>query len=792
MNGPGPLSHLRVVELSRDTPSAYCGRQFATWGADVVVLEPPGGSPLRRRSPFAPHAPEVSLLWCYLAAGKRVAAIPSAAEFQRLLDGADILVTDWGETALRGLGLPLEVIRRRHPQLHIISITPFGLSGPYAGRRGASLVNQALSGYMAVNGEMGRPPLRAPGHIADYAVGMSAFVGALAAAWAGRDGAAGETVEVSDVEALSTITPFLRVQYDGVDRAREGGPEAGVRLFPCKDGWVSFYAFLTDEIDIVKAVLEIPEGAWPEDLYVGPHLEVVARVNAFLSGYTRQKNAEEIFQGLEARGLVCGKLNSPVALLSHPQLLARDFYDKVIQPGVGEIRIPGPSAKPTAGSTPLVTPAPGCGDAVALEDLGWTPRPPVSSQPEGRLPLSDVRIVDFTQAWIGPFATMLLATLGADVVKIESHRRPDVWRQASANPVAIRDVRADRVNRSHNFNSVNLDKWSLTLDLSEAEGRDLCRRLIANADIVAENYTPRVMGRFGLDFASLREINPDIVMVSACGFGKTGPWSDFKSNGSAIEALGGWDWRHRYEGGDPMLMGFYQPDAICGFHMAALMLLGLFQRRRSGGAECFDISMLELAVSHIGEQILEAQFAPVPPCSANRDPDMVPNNVFPTAGEDRWIAISVVDDVAWAALVGLEGAPPALADAAFKTFAERAANEDRIEALIADWTAGEEGRMLMDRLQAVGVAAGVVVRFVEATQEPYLAGRDWFQPVTHPDLGEHPHNGFPWRFTSCDLKARQASPRLGEHSPMVLRERLGLDEDAIADLTRRNITGAVY
>lgn len=779
-----PLSHLRVVELSRDTPAAYCGRQFASWGAEVVVLEPSGGAPLRARGARAPSG--VSLLWCYLAAGKRAMDLPAPGALADLLGRADVFLTDWDLGDLARIGVSLEALREAHPHLHVVSITPFGLSGPFAGRRGSSLVNQALSGYMAVNGEAAREPLRAPGHIADYAVGMSAFVGALAALWAGDRTGAGETVEVCEVETLSTITPFLRVHYQNRDRVREGGPESGVRLFPCKDGWVSFYPFLADEIAAVKAVLDIPEGAWPEDLYAGEHLAVVERVTAFFSRYTASKTTEEVFYGLEQRGVVCGKLYSPTELLDHQQLLARDFYQTVDQPGVGPLRVPGPSAKPRLGVAPVIGPAPM--DRIAVGDLGWTPRDHTPAATDGALPLADVRIVDFTQAWIGPFATMLMAALGADVVKVESHKRPDVWRQASPNPVAITDVRPDRVNSSHNFNSVNVDKVSLTLDLTSTEGRDLVRQLIADADIVAENYTPRVMGRFGLDFDALRAVKRDIVMVSACGFGKTGPWADFKSNGSAIEALGGWDWNHRYPGGDPMLMGFYQPDAICGFHMAALMLLGLFQRRKTGEGEAFDAAMLEIAVSHIGEQILEAQFEESQPGSSNRDPDRVPNGVFPTAGDDRWIAITVADDAAWAALAALAG----IAEPAFATLDGRRAGEDRIEALISAWTAGQDGHALMDRLQAAGVAAGVVVRFAEAHLEPHLAERAWFQLVSRADLGQHPHNGYPWRFGRSEIRVKRPAPKLGEHSHTVLTQRLRLDETAVATLMEQGVTGTVF
>ncbi|HEX3915939.1 MAG TPA: CoA transferase [Caulobacteraceae bacterium] len=792
-----PLSGLRVVELADGVAAAYCGRQFATWGADVVVLEPEAGAPLRRAQPFAtdPRGTQHSLLWLYVAANKRALAdgLPRREALDALLSGADIFVTDYTDDRLAVLGVTLAGLSRSHPHLSIVSITPFGLSGPYAGFEASELVVQALSGYMASNGDMGRPPLRLPGHIGAYLAGVNGFVGALAAYYAKARGGRGDVVEVSEMETLSSITPFLRIEYMGGDKVRGGGPESGVRLFPCKDGYVSLSPLVAGEHARLCQVLDIPEGAIPADLLTGPAAEVIRRAFAFFAQYTREKTADAVFNGLEALGVMCGKLHAPADLLQLEQLRARQFYRTIEHPDLGPAPFAGPAARLANGRPAPPAPAPAAGEGVALSDLGWDRRPAPASALERSdpRPLHGLRVVDFTQAWIGPFATMMLGDLGADVIKIESHRRPDVWRQASVSPSAVDVVLAQKVNRSPNFNSVNRNKRNLTLDLSSEAARDLCRRLIATADVVAENYTPRVMERFGLGPAALAALKPDIVMFSSSGFGKSGPWSDYKSNGSAIEALAGWDWLHRYPGGEPVQMSFYQADAITGMQAAALIMVALVRRQATGEGEFIDAAMIETAAGYIGEVLLEAAFGEAAEGQGNRSRDFAPNGVFRCQGDDRWIAISAADDAAWARLVALPGAPAALRAPGFAAAGDRLANQDVLEPALEAWTLTRDAEALMAACQSGGVAAGVVRKVAEGLDDPHHAARGWFLATHHPDMGLHRYNGFLWRFASHALQVDRPPPRLGEHSEEVLREALALDDAEIADLQARGLTGAV-
>ena len=467
----------------------------------------------------------------------------------------------------------------------------------------------------------------------------------------------------------------------------------------------------------------------------------------------------------------------------HAATFARSYIPRLaISPFVG-----APAAIRNAASAEPVVAQP----CAARTELGWdAPRPTLAAAAASSdLPLKGVRVLDLTQAWIGPFATLLLADLGADVVKIESHRRPDVWRTSGQAPFEGRKV--DPVNRSHNFNSVNRNKRNLALDLRSPDGKALFVELVKDADIVAENFTARVMDRFGLGYDALRAVKPDIIMASSSGFGKVGPWSAYRTNGSAIEALGGWDFLHRYRDGAPLLMGFYQADAICGLQFAAVMLISLIQRRAGGGGNFIDGSMLEAAVSYLGEQILEASLGQESALPGNRNPDMAPHGVYPCRGNDRWIAISVTSDAAWQALAALLPASSGASSAKFAGLEHRLAAQDELDAMISSWTKSQDADEVMQLLQRHGVAAGVVRSLVEGLSDPQLVARGWFQDLEHPDLGTHKYNGFLWRYHGRELVNHLPPPRLGEHSESVLRALLRLDTAEIDRLKASEVTGAV-
>ncbi len=665
---PAALQEIRVVEIGASLATAWCGRQFALWGADVVVLEPSAGSPLRRRAPHAP-GPDgaASLLWTHVAAGKRSfrqdIACPTPADLERLLAGADVLLADRDDPWLAELGVAAEALQASTPGLVAVELSPFGQSGPLSGYQSSELVVQALAGYLSLNGHPDHAPLKAPGHILAYACGVSAFVAALAGLVGRAKRGGGAFVEASELDTIASILPLLRGQYTGEHPRRTGGPGTGVRPQPCQDGFVSFMPPTTRQLGEFEIALGVAPDAWPACAREARAPGRAAELMEFLAGFTRAMPAQDVFLALLKAGIPAGIAARPDELLAEPHLAARGFFHPIDDPTLGALTAPGAPAKLSATPARGFAPAPGLPEAVGLDAIGWGARggsAPSAASPEP--PLAGVRLLDLTQAWIGPYAAMLLADLGAETIKIEFHRRPDVWRQWGWAPVPLTTVNADEVNASPNYNSVNCNKRSLCLDLKSEQGRDIFLRLADGADLVMENYTPHVLEGFSLGYEVLRERNPRLVVTSFCGYGKTGPLAEFKANGTTIEAVAGWDFFHRYPDGDPMVMGFYQADAITGLQMAATTLVALVHRLRTGEGQAIDGSMYEAAAGYIGETLLDAQFGARQTPFGNRDADFAPSGVFRCAGKDAWIALTIRDDAEWSRLVALA---PALDEAAF-------------------------------------------------------------------------------------------------------------------------------
>jgi len=803
------LSHLRVIELCDGLAGAYCGRQFAAWGAEVVAVEPPGGSPLRRIEPCVAgrDGAQASLVWEYVAAGKRSAVGDLADDAGRArLAGtivrADVFITDWSPRRLLAAGLDYASLACAAPSLIIVSITPFGADGPYAEFAASDLMLQALSGMLSLSGYPGRTPLRLPANILPYACGVSAFVGALAALHERRASGAGQRVEVACLEAIASLVLFQRAQYLGEPFPRRSG--VGTVLLPCADGYVLCSPAVENVWNALLTALEIASEAVPESLRgVQDRYAALSAVCEFLAAYSQRHAARALFETLGTLHVVAGLLEAPADLLGDEHLAARGFFFDLAHPRLGRLRFPGPAGQ--LSETPMLPPRPAPERGSMLPEppgdrdpvQGWVGAGAHRDAPHGASPLHGLRVLDLTGAWIGPYAAMLLADLGADVIKIESPRRPDVWRifrpAASGRPELPpgANPRAHPWNTSFYYNAVNRNKRGIALDLASGAGREILLKLVAGADIVMENFTPRVMENFGLGDEALRRVRPDLIAASFSGYGASGPYRDYKANGATIETIAGWSVLFGYPDEPAMSLGEMEADPLSGLQMAALTLVALEHRACSGRGQRIDGSMFEAAAGYIGEELLLAGLTGAAPVRlGDGDRNMAPQGVFPCAGDDQWIAISVRDDTDWRALLSTTDGAARLHDDRFATIAGRRANAQEIEAALTGWTRTHEARDLMLRLQAAGVPAGVVLTTNEVPGDPQFAARGWFRPLAHPDLGERLYNGYPWRFSRSGLVWRRPPPRVGEHSAAVLAGLLALDAEAYAALAEAGVSGS--
>jgi benzylsuccinate CoA-transferase BbsF subunit len=397
-------------------------------------------------------------------------------------------------------------------------------------------------------------------------------------------------------------------------------------------------------------------------------------------------------------------------------------------------------------------------------------------------PLAGIRIADFTWVWAGPHATLQLAHLGAEVIRVEAVERPCVTRLLPPWPDG-----QPGLNRSGYFNQFNQGKRSIALDLKTPEGLDLAHRLVACSDVVTENFAAGVMDRLGLGYEALRALKPDVVMVALSGYGATGPEHEFVSYGPAQVPLSGMSSLTGYRDWPPMHVGISYGDPNGGAHGAFAVLAALWHRERTGEGQYVDLSQWETGMAVLAEGLMDqAMNGSAPARDGNRDPHMAPHGIFRAAGDDRWIAIAVRSDGEWHRLAALMGLAAPERER-YATLAARKADEDAVEALVTGWTATRTPEDLMALLQDAGLAAAPAMTNRDLHDDAHLGARGFFVELEHPEVGRRRHLGIPWTMSGTPCTVARPAPCFGEATDYVLGELLGIDAATRADLRARGI-----
>lgn len=401
-----------------------------------------------------------------------------------------------------------------------------------------------------------------------------------------------------------------------------------------------------------------------------------------------------------------------------------------------------------------------------------------------QLPLSNVRVVDFTWIGAGSYTTKILADFGADVVKVESSGRLDSLRDAKPFKDGIAGV-----NRSGYFADRNSSKRSITVDLKQEAGRDIVRRLIADCDIVTNNFTPGVMERFGLGYEDVKKIRPDVVYLSMSMQGQDGPEAHYLGYGLTMGAVTGLQYLCGLPGEQPAGTGTNFPDHVPNpTHAAVAVLAALRHRARTGEGQFIDLAQIEPTVALLGPAVADfTANGVVAERVGNQHVAAVPHGVYPVAGTDRWIAISAPDAVSWIQLCEVLGVPEWTVDARFAEAGSRWQNRQALDAAVAQATAGRDGYALMHALQRAGVAAGVVQDACDVLRDPQLDARGHWVYLEHPEMGRTVYGALPITFSGFSGKPNRPAPLLGQHTTQVLEEKLGLSADEIAGLQARGV-----
>ena len=410
-------------------------------------------------------------------------------------------------------------------------------------------------------------------------------------------------------------------------------------------------------------------------------------------------------------------------------------------------------------------------------------------------PLRDYRVLDLSRIWAGPYCTKLMADLGAEIIKMESlsvydsHRGPvSPARGIAAYPDG--EPGDEPWNRNGWFNCLHLSKYGITLELTSDEGRRVFERLVSISDVLIENFRQGSLERLGYDYTALRQHRPDLIYVSMPAFGNTGPWKGYLGYGIGQEQLSGMAHLTGYPDDGPMKSGINHGDPITGSHAAGVLLAALRRRRRTGKGMYIDVSQQESSVALMGAELLAYQMTGQEPDRiGNRSRWYAPCNTYPCAGEDRWITIAATNDDEWERLVSAMEANPLAEDLRFATAEDRMEHQDELDAIIAGWTSDQDAFELTERLQAVGVPAGAVLRGPDLLEDRHYAERGTFVTVDHPQVGPKQYPGLPWKMSGTPGEVRWPSPTLGQHNLEIFGGLLGLTGDEIDALESGGVIG---
>jgi crotonobetainyl-CoA:carnitine CoA-transferase CaiB-like acyl-CoA transferase len=764
------LEGVQVVDLAGE-PAALAGRLLADLGAEVVLVEPPGGHPLRDQ-------PERFAAW---AAGKASLTVagPDDPALGAVLAGADIVIDTPGFPGA------LELDPSRAPDAVWVSVTPFGGTGPRAGWRASDLGVMAASANMYCTGDPDRAPVRCTEPSGYAHTGPEAAFAALTARWTAQpqrvDLSMQETVFVAN---MGTPARFPQTGFRGVRRGASIGRTR--EIWPTKDGFVSFglrggkarvpsltlITRLVAEAGVDGAALEAQDwSTWSPN---SADEAVLRAVEAPIAEYFALHTMQELYDVACETNLMLAPANSPREILASRQLAARGFFAPVgdvaaLPASFVQVRSPGDAVQRVAPRRPAPT-TPGTGTPP-----GWHPAPRAArAAPTPTVGAwSGVHVLEFGSGAAGPIATRYFAEHGATVLRVESRSRPDFLRVYALGPDNPHGLEGAPM-----YDALNVGKRNVTFNLKDPDAVALVRRLVVEwADAVAENFAPRAMKGFGLDYDSLVEHKPDLVMISACLNGQTGPHKDYPGFGGQGAALSGFNWLTGWPDREPLGPHGTITDSLAPRFVATALAAGLDYRRRTGRGVYLDLAQVEAGTFALSPWLVAAQTDGVVGVrDGNRSPRAVPHGAFPCADEDgvgdRWVAIAAWDDAAWSELARVIG----LDDASLAQLAARAGRVDEIEAAVSAWTRSRRRDEVAALLQARGVEAVPVEDFGDVHNDPQVAARGHFVPLVHPVMGPglYEHNGF--RLSGAASGYDRAGPTLGQDNAWVLSELLGLDD----------------
>jgi crotonobetainyl-CoA:carnitine CoA-transferase CaiB-like acyl-CoA transferase len=780
--GVPAVSDMVVVDASAGLAGAYTAKLLGQAGATVTIVEPVDGHPMRRWRWGPTLAPgETGALFAHLHHGHRSVLAGEVAD--GLLATADVVITDRASPLADAQDLAAS-----RKDLLVVSVSPFGLTGPYAELPANEFIAQAVGGAGAARSTSELPPVQMGGRVTEWCAG--AYGAAMAMCLWPRLVAhgVGDLVDVSLAEVANLAgTTYADLIMSMLNRPPLP-PEKVARsqelpsIERTADGWVGFNTNTRPQFEAFCLLIERPEliDDWWQAAARGARAD---EWNAMVRAWTSQHpTAEIVRRAAELRIPVAPVGNGPL-LVDHEHVVARSIYQ---QDPTGSFRMPRRAWLVNGEPSPPPVPCPGVGEHTAASDAERDARPATTGEASA-LPLDGLRVVDLTTWWAGPSGTGVLAALGADVIHVESPRNFD-----GARGVGGVVHQGDQWwEYSPFFLSANANKRDLTLHLADPRGRSLLLELVKTADLVVENFTPRVLEGFDLDWDVVHATNPKAVMVRMPAFGLDGPWRDRPGFAQTMEQFTGLAWVTGHIDDQPRIQrGPCDPNG--GLHAVIAAMAGLAERDATGVGVLVEAPMVDAALSIAAEVVIEwTAYGNEVGREGNRSPAAAPQGVYPCDGVEQWLAVSADTDAQWEALAPLLGVA---GDTRFATLESRRTHHDALDTLLGDWAASRTLDAAVDELRAVGVAAAALTDPRRAFEEPQFVARGYHDAMDHPVAGTHPVPVLPLRLASLDpgdgttAWVRSAAPTLGQHNVELLAE-LGMGPDDIASLEADGVIG---
>ncbi len=816
------LEGIRILDLA-DRSGALTGRILADLGAEVILVEPPEGNSIRGLAPFLPGEgdggqssgdtnADRSYAHLYYSANKRsvVLDLEDPADQDRFLSlvaTAQAVIDTEAPGRLAGLGLGHDRLQEVSPGLVQVSITPYGQHGEWRDRTATDLTAGASGGLIWVSGEPRSVPIQGgadPSYTLAGLAGASATMIALTSRWKRAESGEwpGVHVDLSLQEAtimalVQTSAAGQLVWHDRVPR-RPGLSNALV----CADGGYVGLLVRPDRFDEFLAWCDrvgidhsMTSADWEWSLLSAPRKDnpVAAATLALAAVLTR----DEFAAGALEADLVCLPVLGFDDLATHEQFLVNDQFLTVDhQPLGAELGfVRSPVDAMADGVT--IERAPQLGEHQALlDDLpATTAASAAATSSQAAKPAADparaldgIRVVDFGWVLAAPIGTRLLASFGAEVIRVESERKPDSMR-SQIGPYGKPDADLGGL-----FNTVNAGKKSLSIDLSTEAGLAVIKDVIATADVVVNNFRPGAMDRMGLGYEVLKALKPDIVLLNLPGAHRKGPWAVRSSMGNILMAASGFNMLTGFDGERPRGIGIPYPDFTSPHLLVSTVLAALRQRGITGRGQELHLAQLSGTVSLLGAEWMQYTATGQQPARrANRDPNYCPHGVYPARGseysEDEWVTLAVADDVQWRDLCRLMGRPELADDARFVDHAARKANEDALDVEIKAWTADQDKWECAQRCQEAGIAAAPVEHLADTyNTDPQL--RHHYQIVHQPSdpSVDIPIDREAAQWIGADHRLVRA-PMMGEHNEYVIREVLGRSEEDYINLIVEEVLG---